>query len=405
MRERLWLARVLVVGAGGIGCEVLKNLVLTGFHHIDVIDMDTIDVSNLNRQFLFRHHHVGHSKAVVACGAAKAFNSLCDVTPHHDNVTADAFGVTFFQQFSVVLNALDNIAARKYVNRLCLAANVPLVESGTGGYLGQVQTIQKGVAECYECKPKPVPKGYAACTINNSPSRPIHCIVWAKWKFIDFFSQNSQKGDLHGDEEEEKEDEIDDDIMKAEEEALCRRMERGYEHWLLYKLFHRDVLYQLRMAQLASKDIWKGRPPPVPLSIVDDVIPSSDWDPHADTHRLWSLHENISVFLRSVRSLRARTISFDFEKDDDDCMDFVTSASNLRGHVYHIEGLSRFDAKAQAGNIIPAIATTNAVIAGVVVLEAIKVLQVRVRRCYFAGKNDLLLVRRPGYLIVKIFSF
>lgn len=58
-------ARVLLVGAGGIGCELLKNLVLTGFGEIHIIDLDTIDLSNLNRQFLFRHEHIKKPKALV----------------------------------------------------------------------------------------------------------------------------------------------------------------------------------------------------------------------------------------------------------------------------------------------------------------------------------------------------
>ena len=58
-------ARILLVGAGGIGCELLKNLVLTGFGEIHVIDLDTIDLSNLNRQFLFRHEHIKKPKALV----------------------------------------------------------------------------------------------------------------------------------------------------------------------------------------------------------------------------------------------------------------------------------------------------------------------------------------------------
>lgn len=58
-------SRVLMVGAGGIGCELLKNLVLTGFGEIHIVDLDTIDLSNLNRQFLFRHEHIKKSKALV----------------------------------------------------------------------------------------------------------------------------------------------------------------------------------------------------------------------------------------------------------------------------------------------------------------------------------------------------
>jgi ubiquitin-like 1-activating enzyme E1 B len=59
-------ARILMVGAGGIGCELLKNLVLTGFGEIHIVDLDTIDLSNLNRQFLFRYEHIKKSKALVS---------------------------------------------------------------------------------------------------------------------------------------------------------------------------------------------------------------------------------------------------------------------------------------------------------------------------------------------------
>ena len=63
--QKLKDSKVLVVGAGGIGSELLKNLVLSGFSYIEIIDLDTIDVSNLNRQFLFRKQHIGKSKSMV----------------------------------------------------------------------------------------------------------------------------------------------------------------------------------------------------------------------------------------------------------------------------------------------------------------------------------------------------
>jgi len=138
--ERVKQAKILVIGGGGIGCEILKNLVLAGILHVTVIDLDTIDVSNLNRQFLFRPEHVGQSKALIAASAAMAFNSDAQVTGIHGNVKdKEVLDVSKIKGYSLVLNALDNAEARKHVNRLCRAANVLLIDSGTTGYMGQVQ--------------------------------------------------------------------------------------------------------------------------------------------------------------------------------------------------------------------------------------------------------------------------
>lgn len=102
--------------------------------------------------------------------------------PHHGNVLDNSkFNVPYLQQFALVLNALDNITARRRVNRLCLAAGIPLIEAGTAGYLGQVTVIHKSAGvECYECQVKATQKVYPICTIRSTPSMPVHCVVWGK---------------------------------------------------------------------------------------------------------------------------------------------------------------------------------------------------------------------------------
>ncbi len=116
----------------------------------------------------------------MAKEAAHKFNPNVKLEAHHANIKDSQFNVDWFKTFTMVFNALDNLEARRHVNKMCLAADVPLIESGTTGFNGQVQVIKKGITACYDCTPKETPKSFPVCTIRSTPSQPIHCIVWAK---------------------------------------------------------------------------------------------------------------------------------------------------------------------------------------------------------------------------------
>ena len=104
--------------------------------------------------------------------------------------------MAWFQQFRIAFNALDNLEARRHVNKMCLAADVPLFESGTTGFNGQVQVIKKGVTACYDCTPKEAPKSFPVCTIRSTPSQPIHCIVWGKSYLLKYVRTNKCAGNI-----------------------------------------------------------------------------------------------------------------------------------------------------------------------------------------------------------------
>lgn len=149
-REKVEDARVMVVGAGALGNEVIKNLTLMGIGHIFIVDFDEIELANLSRSILFREADTGRKKAEVAAARAKEINPNVHVQYLHGDVTT-AIGLGVFRRMDVVIGCLDNREARLAVNRFTYWINRPWVDGAIQEFLGLARVFVPGEGACFEC--------------------------------------------------------------------------------------------------------------------------------------------------------------------------------------------------------------------------------------------------------------
>uniref|UniRef100_A0AC35TNG8 UBA_e1_C domain-containing protein n=1 Tax=Rhabditophanes sp. KR3021 TaxID=114890 RepID=A0AC35TNG8_9BILA len=199
-QESLSNQKWFIVGAGAIGCELVKNAAMMGVGcgaegKITITDMDQIEISNLSRQFLFRRKDVGSKKSVCAANAVRAFNSHINIEPIADRVGADTEGLfndNFFNSLTGVLNALDNVEARRYMDRRCVFYRLPLIESGTMGTKGNTQVVYPHMTESYSSSVDPPEKEIPICTLKNFPHEIQHTIQWARDMFVGLFTNPAE---------------------------------------------------------------------------------------------------------------------------------------------------------------------------------------------------------------------
>lgn len=202
IQNKLENMKVFLVGAGALGCEFLKNFAMMGIATMTsgtddkhkglciVTDDDQIEKSNLSRQFLFRDRDIKKAKSTVAAEAvAKMQNNFKvkalqnRVSPH----TEDVFNDDFWQDLDLVVNALDNVNARLYVDSKCVYYGKPLLESGTLGPKCNTQVVIPNITENYGSSRDPPEKSAPMCTLHSFPHNINHCLVWSRSEFTGMF--------------------------------------------------------------------------------------------------------------------------------------------------------------------------------------------------------------------------
>ena len=401
-KEKLSKLNILVIGAGGIGCELLKFLVISGFKNISIVDMDKIEISNLNRQFLFDRSCIGKYKSEMAILSIEKFrkDKSLNLKSYIGNIKDKSqFNNKFFTQFDIILNALDNIDARYYINSICMKLNIPLIDSGTTGFTGSVVWHIKNLTQCYACSLKYKQKQIPICTIRLSPEKIEHCVAWSKALFERIFCNNdnsdrdNKNNNNNVNSNNVNSDNINSNNLSNElDDYNFKKYCIGdyYKNivFIMRFLFNEEIS-NLKKSYDISKESDKKRNNNEHIKTIDidSIVESEFCDIEKDSKEIYEKFENdineienenidintlIGIFYESYKKLSLRTDINGFNKDDDTIIDFIFASSNLRAMNFSLKTSSKFKIKQIAGNIIPAISSTNNIISSLQIMECIK---------------------------------
>lgn len=167
-QEKLKKARVLVIGAGGLGCPILQYIATAGVGFIGIMDFDTIEIHNLHRQILYTESEIGQQKAIVAQNMVSKLNPLIQADAIAEKLTIEN-AAEIIQQYDIVVDGSDNFAARYLVNDTCVRLNKPLVYGSILKFEGQVAVFNhNGSKNLRDLFPEmPDPKYVPNCNING----------------------------------------------------------------------------------------------------------------------------------------------------------------------------------------------------------------------------------------------
>uniref|UniRef100_A0A672SK45 E1 ubiquitin-activating enzyme n=1 Tax=Sinocyclocheilus grahami TaxID=75366 RepID=A0A672SK45_SINGR len=199
-QDKLKKQSYFLVGAGAIGCELLKNFALIGLGageggNITVTDMDSIERSNLNRQFLFHSKDIGRLKSEVAAESVKEMNPYMNITAHQNRVcpeTEEVYTHSFYSNLDGVAAALDNVDARVYLDQCCVRNKKSMLEGGTLGSKGHTLVVVPHLTESYGPSTSGGQKAIPICTLKNFPHRIEHTLQWARDQFEGLFKQAAE---------------------------------------------------------------------------------------------------------------------------------------------------------------------------------------------------------------------
>ena len=186
--------KIFLIGTGSLGCELLKQFGLLGIKNVTAIDDDLIELSNLNRQFLFKEKDLGKKKAEIACNSILKMNpelkNYIGIPKKLEKETESIFNYNFWSEYDVIFCALDSLEGRKYIDEKCVLYEKPWINGGMNSLKGKTEIFVPFKTCCLndinfgEKKEK---DDEPSCTLRYFPTKFDECILWAKNIFFQYF--------------------------------------------------------------------------------------------------------------------------------------------------------------------------------------------------------------------------
>ena len=418
IQNKLKNLNIFMIGAGALGCEYLKLFCMMGIAtnkngKIIVTDNDNIEVSNLNRQFLFKKEHIGKSKSKIACEEIRKMNNNFNCEWHQNLVNEDTeiiYDENFWKSQDLIINAVDNAKARKYIDYQCTLFKKILIDSGTEGTKASSQLIIPYKTKNYrETHKEKAVNNIPMCTLRLFPSKIEHCIEWAKDKFNEFFVDDIKNLQNFISEPYQYLENIKDDEDKIKilnkikilleiklENNIGKCIELGKNIFL--KIYKDDIIKITKMfpRDFKNKDntyFWSG-PKKFPKAI--DLNDDSDYSEKfiiyftkillnalkvkyrqdLDLNQFYKGHNYLTMndiknleenLLNLSKKIKNNSISpeiFEKDLDSNNHINFIHICSNLRARNYGLEECDKLKVKLIAGKIIPAVSSTTSAITG-----------------------------------------